>query len=164
MEGSIKYVETSGRAPFQVLVIPVKGPVNNIFSYAVFKRADRDIWQWISGGGEGSETPAEAARRESLEEAGIPAFAPIVKLESMVTMPATVINGTLMWGTDILVIPEYAFAVDCSSLDVHYSNEHTEIKWVGYEEARNLLEFESNRNALWELDYRLQNQSSFWQG
>lgn len=44
------------RAPFQVLIIPYivdKGEIK----YGIFKRSDRDVWQFISGGGEENETP-----------------------------------------------------------------------------------------------------------
>ena len=34
-------------------------------------------------------------------------------------------------------------------------DEHSEIKWASYEEAKELLKFDSNKNALWELNERL---------
>jgi len=35
------------------------------------------------------------------------------------------------------------------------SHEHTEYKWVDYETAREMLKYDSNRTALWELNKRI---------
>ena len=58
------------RAPFQVLIIPYRRTEDGL-RFCVFHRADRDIWQFVSGGGEDDETPPEAALRELFEETGI---------------------------------------------------------------------------------------------
>ncbi|WP_425448387.1 hypothetical protein [Dethiothermospora halolimnae] len=42
------------RAPFQCLIIPFMIE-NNVPKFAIFKRADMRIWQFISGGGEDDE-------------------------------------------------------------------------------------------------------------
>ncbi len=60
------------RAAFQVLVIPFRFDTNGETRYLLFKRADLDVWQWISGGGEDNEEPEQTARREAFEEAGYP--------------------------------------------------------------------------------------------
>lgn len=36
------------------------------------------------------------------------------------------------------------------------SSEHKEYKWVSYSEAFEMLKYDSNRTALWELKTRLQ--------
>ena len=56
------------RSPFQILVIPFKKNINQI-KVAIFKRKNSLNWQFIAGGGEDNETPLEAAKRESHEEA-----------------------------------------------------------------------------------------------
>jgi dihydroneopterin triphosphate diphosphatase len=56
------------RAPFQVLVFPYKRSPAGGIQYAIFSRADYPCWQGISGGGEGDESPLEAAKRETLKE------------------------------------------------------------------------------------------------
>ena len=58
------------RAPFQVLIIPYRKTADGL-RFCVFHRSDRDIWQFVSGGGEDDEAPPEAARRELFEETGI---------------------------------------------------------------------------------------------
>jgi dATP pyrophosphohydrolase len=50
------------RAPFQIVVIPFR-VVGTQYEYAIFRRADHAVWQWIAGGGEDSESPLAAARR-----------------------------------------------------------------------------------------------------
>jgi dihydroneopterin triphosphate diphosphatase len=54
----------------------------------------------------------------------------------------------------VLVIPEHAFGVRCERPELELS-EHTEYRWFGYDEAMKALRWDSNRNALWELNHRL---------
>jgi len=124
--------------------------------YAVFHRRDGDYWQFVAGGGEEGESPMEAARREAHEEARIPCDAPLIALDSSATIPVPgVTGGPMQWGDTVLVIPEHCFAVELECPDVALSAEHTECRWSTYDEAKSLLEWDSNRNALWELHYRL---------
>ena len=53
------------------------------------------------------------------------------------------------------MLPNYAFAVDCTDIDLELSAEHTEFQWVEYERAHELLRWESNKVAIWELHERL---------
>ena len=79
------------RAPFQVIVFPYRRAASGVYEYAVFFRRSPnygDFWQAISGGGEDYETPLEAARRESNEEAGLSFDTPLVLLDSIATIPA----------------------------------------------------------------------------
>ncbi len=142
------------RAPFQVLVLPWRGR-GAAFEVAVFRRADYDVWQFISGGGEDDETPAAAARREAHEEAGIPRDASYLALESTTTVPACWFSAWSTWPADVLVVREHAFAVDASGAGLALSAEHQELRWCAVSEAMQLLRFDSNRNALWELHERL---------
>jgi len=148
----------SNRAPFQVLVIPYRRASADVrkLEYAIFRRNERSggYWQGIAGGGEGRETSLQAAIRESNEEAGIPANANFLALKSMCTIPVEHVCG-FHWGDQHLVIPEYAFAVECSNHEIVISSEHIEYKWVNYSEAAGLLKWDSNRCALWELHERL---------
>jgi dihydroneopterin triphosphate diphosphatase len=143
------------RAPFQVLVLPFRltaeGP-----RYAVFRRADRadECWQGIAGGGEEGEAPIDAARREAWEEAGIGMESRFVALDSRATIPVAHVSGFL-WGPDVLVIPEWTFGVEVEREDLVLSREHTEVRWLPYDEAHALLRWDSNRCALWELHHRL---------
>ena len=61
------------RVPFQVLGflrrLDADGP-----EYLVLKRADLSVWQGVAGGGEGDESPREAAIRETMEEVGVSAM------------------------------------------------------------------------------------------
>ncbi|HEU4452143.1 MAG TPA: NUDIX domain-containing protein [Longimicrobium sp.] len=143
------------RAPFQVLVFPFVRAAGGV-RYAVFRRADaaEECWQGIAGGGEEGESPAAAARREAWEEAGIGPDRPLFALDSRCTIPVVAVAG-LLWGPEVLVIPEHAFGVELDSESVRISREHTEVRWAGYDEAAALLRWDSNRAALWELDHRI---------
>lgn len=144
------------RASFQVLVIPYIKEGDNKYFYAVFKRKDLGIWQAIAGGGEGDESPIEAFRREAFEEAGINQNSPYIRLSSTTTIPAVNIHGFL-WGNNILMVPEIAFGVEASSKELAVSDEHTEYEWVECSEAMQRFRYDSNKSAVWELDYRLKN-------
>lgn len=143
------------RAPFQVLILPFikKGKK---YYYAIFKRKDLDIWQFIAGGGEGDEKPIEAARREVHEEILIDENLLFVRLASLTVIPAANIHG-LIWGKEIIMIPEFAFSVELHSEKLNITNEHTQYLWVNYEEAVKKLKYDSNKSALWELDCHLNN-------
>ncbi len=145
-----------GRAPFQVLVLPYRVAGVRV-QYAIFKRADAGYWQFIAGGGEGSELPIEAARREAWEEAAIPMTASLHPLESRNTVPVMELAGFLRWGPDVLVVPEYTFAVHASDAELRIGPEHTEFRWVDYDTGREMLHWDSNRNALHELNHRIIN-------
>ena len=144
------------RAPFQVLVFPYRF-VGDGIEYAIFKRADGVYWQAIAGGGKVGEAVIDAAKRESYEEAGIPVDSKYVLLESCNTVPVLGILDNFYWGKDVLVVPEYCFGVLVEDHRIVLSDEHVEYRWVKYDKAVKLLKWDSNKNALWELDYRLRN-------
>ena len=143
------------RTPFQILVLPFRGTTSGTFEYAILKRSDHDYWQGIAGGGEGEESPLEAAKRESLEEANIPVQSTFLKLDSFATVPACHFPAGSSWPPETYVIPEYTFGVDTRGAELRFSQEHSELKWYPYEEASRLLKWDSNKNALWELNERL---------
>lgn len=142
------------RAPFQILVFPYRLTDDGGIEYAVFRRADLNCWQGIAGGGEDDETPIQAAKRESYEEAGIPPGNDYIKLDSLSTIPVVGISGFL-WGKDVLVVPQHCFGVRVENSDLRLSDEHTEYCWLPYDKAREILKWDSNKNALWELNHRL---------
>ena len=141
------------RAPFQILAIPYKIH-GDLPLYCVLHRSDHDQWQFIAGGGEDSESPLEAAKREAFEEGGI-CSDHWIDLTSLAYLPATVISEKhrALWPKDTYVIPEYAFGFACSG-EIHLSLEHTAYLWLPYEEACKKLQWDSNRTALFELDRR----------
>lgn len=144
------------RAPFQVLVLPYRILENNRIIYVIFRLVSSSggYWQGIGGGGEDNETPWQAAKRESMEEAGISPANEFMRLDSFAMIPVVEVCG-FMWGEDVLVIPNYCFGVRLIDDEIRLSDEHTAYKWLDYDNARNLLHWEGNRNALWELNWRL---------
>ena len=144
------------RAPYNVLVIPYfLGNEENLF--CVFKRRDMKIWQFIAGGGEGQELPLTAARRESFEEAGIPIRNEYKELESMCYVPAHYFSEAVQKTWKKYVIPVYVFCVNVNTLNINLSDEHTEYKWCTFEEAMQLVYFDLDKTALYELNERIKN-------
>lgn len=145
------------RAAYNVLVLPFFRDEENI-SYCIFKREDLNIWQFIAGGGEEGENPLTAARRESLEEAGIPEVQNYKELESMCYVSVNNFSEKARkhWG-DRYVIPVYSFAVQLYSKDIQISHEHTDYRWCEYEQAARMLHFDLDKTALYELNERIKN-------
>lgn len=143
------------RAPYQVLVLPFVREGEKYY-YAIFKRKDLNMWQFIAGGVEGDEKPIEAAKREAYEEAFIDRGSRYIRLASICAIPAANICG-LKWGEKIIMIPEFAFGVELSSRKLKISGAHTRCLWLSCEDAIKKLKYDSNKSALWELDYRLKN-------
>ena len=139
------------RAPFQILAIPYK-IIETTPLFCIYRRADSGDWQFIAGGGENTETPLEAAKRETFEESGIKSTN-WKELKSLSYLPVTVIQEKHRrnWDKDTYVIPEYAFGVECTG-DITLSAEHTKYIWIAYEEAVKKLKWDSNRTALYELN------------
>ena len=54
-----------------------------------------------------------------------------------------------------MVIPEYCFGVRVGEEQLQLSYEHTEYKWLGYGRAMDMLHWDSNKCALWELNFRV---------
>ena len=65
------------------------------------------------------------------------------------------VTGKFTWGKDIFVVKEYCFGINISDKKIKLSNEHKKMEWHTYEECMKLLEYDSNKTALWELNERL---------
>lgn len=143
------------RAQFQVLIIPYRMASDGKPEYAITKRSDIDAWQFLSGGGEDHEAPIQAAIREANEEGGIPDDLKFLPLDSVASIPVHNFPAHKEWGGDVYVIPEYSFCVNVRTRDLSLTHEHTEIRWLMYEDADRLLPLDSNRTALWEANQRI---------
>ena len=139
------------REPYQILAIPYR-IVDGTPLFCIFRRADSNIWQFIAGGVENGETQFEAAKRETIEEIGVEPK-DIKQLTCIAYVPAEVIDESKRqhWDKNTYVIPEYSFAFECDS-EPTLSNEHTEYKWLTYDEARKLLQWDSNKVAMYEIN------------
>jgi dATP pyrophosphohydrolase len=114
------------------------------------------MWQFISGGGEDGETPAMAAAREADEEAGLSAHLEWMKLDSIASIPRSALPGGAHWPPELYVVPEHCFAVCVTNQQLRLSEEHCRLEWLNLKQASELLTWDSNRVALWELAQRLQ--------
>ena len=146
------------RAKFQVLIIPFRTVENGVPEFAITKRFDMDVWQFLSGGGEDDETPMQAAKREANEEGNIPYDYEMIRLDSTASIPAIIFSAHEEWGNDVYVVPEYSFGVEMKDRDLTLSFEHTELQWLEYEKVAAILTYDSNKTALWELKERITNQ------
>lgn len=143
------------RLPKQVLVIPYR-IINDKVEYCIFRRKDMQVWQWVAGGVEDFDKDIiSAARRELFEETGICDEVKIIELEEFTKIPVVNVVKGFKWGEDIFYSDEYSFAVNIYDKKIKISEEHSEYKWTSYDEARNLLKYDSNKSALWELNEKI---------
>ena len=143
------------RAKFQVIIIPFRTVENGVLEFAITKRSDMDVWQFLSGGGEDNETPLQAAKREANEEGDIPYKYELLELDSMASIPAINFAAHKEWGDKVYVVPEYTFGVEITDKNLVLCIEHTELHWLKYQEASEKLTWDSNKTALWELNKRI---------
>lgn len=145
------------RTPFQVLVILYR-KINEEIEYALFFRKKLNICQFVSGGWEDEKKPIETVVRELREETQIKITKEdVVELASKSTIPVLNITGEFTWGKDVYVVYEHTFAVNVQYSEIVISDEHKGFNWLKYEEAMEKLRFDSNKNALWELNEKLKN-------
>lgn len=144
------------RQPKQVHIFLYRRKENG-FEYSVFQRADMPFcWQGICGGLENDETPAQGARRELLEEAGIHEELPLYPLESVSYLPVGIFDTEKqqIWGKRVVVVPMYFYAMPFDGA-VRLSDEHTTMKWLRYEQAYELVYYGDQKTALYELNEKL---------
>jgi lipoyl(octanoyl) transferase len=115
--------------------------------YLVLRRrpARGGFWQSVSGHVRGSESAAQAARREVIEETGL-APTRVVLLEK--------VNVFFIPGDECVHL-EPCFGAEVEAGDAILSEEHEEQRWVGCDQAIRLIAFDGVREALRELDDRL---------
>lgn len=142
------------RAPYNILVIPYRWGDNGP-EFALFHRSAPPMCQFVAGGGEDGESPADAARRETFEETGIAAADDRwMALDAKASLPRTAFPHA-PWPDSVLVVPEHSFAVDAGGSAIRLSPEHADQAWAPYAEAWDALTWDSNRVALFELNERL---------
>jgi len=82
---------------------------------------------------------------------------PLYPLESKSYLPLDVFSSeeTEHWGMDVVVVPMYFFAMPFEG-GIILSDEHTEVRWLPYQEAYDLIYYLDQKIALYELNLRLQ--------
>ena len=146
------------RQPHQILAFPYKKDEKGNYLYGIFCREGKtERWQGIAGGVEEGETFLEACKREANEEAGISYDAKVIELKSISTIPVVNVTKEFIWGEDVYLIYEHCFGIDATNETIRLSHEHTKMEWLSYEDAKARLKWDSNKNALWELNWKLLN-------
>lgn len=143
------------RAPYNIHIFLYRTGKAGNREYAIFRRADDLKWQGISGGGEDGETILESALREGYEEAGLPQLTNLHRLDSVSYIPSSEFKASEYWGKDVVVVPMYFFSGYYDG-EIKLSHEHSEFKWCSFDEAMNLMYWHDQKNALWELNERLE--------
>lgn len=140
------------RKPKNVLVFLYR--FNKNIEYCIFYRNDLKFWQGLLGGVEDDEELTDTVIREVYEETGIKVNN-IMKLDTISSIPGINVNKEFNYQNNIYIVYEYAFGIKINNEEIKLSDEHEKYKWVRFEEANNLLKYDSNKTALFELNERL---------
>jgi dihydroneopterin triphosphate diphosphatase len=111
------------------------------------------FWQSITGEVE-NETLLEAVFREAKEEAGIEKKDIIKIIKNINSFEYENLKKNC-------IVTEYVFGLEIKfnskiTLDKNIYKEHAEFRWVSFEEAMNLLKWESNKLSLQKLNQILE--------
>ncbi|MGP3966033.1 NUDIX hydrolase [Nonomuraea sp. 3N208] len=144
------------RQPYTVLVFLFRTTAG-LPEYAVFQRADDSHWQSVSGGVEEGEDLETAARREITEETGLPAAAPLFKLDMVSGVEKSCFAASKLWPENVYIVRKHFFAMDVTrdQAEIVLSLEHRDVQWLKYEAAYESLRYDDDKTALWELDQRI---------
>ena len=82
---------------------------------------------------------------------------PLVQLTTTASVPVTYFGDREHWPSDLYVIPIHYFGVDATGVDITISHEHTEFRWAKFDEAHQILHWQHDAVALWEMAQRIQN-------
>jgi dihydroneopterin triphosphate diphosphatase len=142
--------------PQQVECIVFRQKNNNI-EFLLLKRIQEKggFWQPVCGGVDSTDTsPIKAAYRELQEEANISKNEIIKVFENVHYFE---MNTHYLTGEPTPLKKEYVFAFEINpdfeiSIDNNIYQEHTEYKWVSFEEAQKLLKWKDNKNAFMKLN------------
>ena len=110
-----------------------------------------EIWQMITGGIEVDETTPEAIVRELEEETGI-TNARIYVVPHINTFYLAVIDKVCM-------CPVFLAMVE--SKDVRISDEHSEYRWVSFEEAKGLIHWPNQIDSMKIIEENLGDENLF---
>jgi dATP pyrophosphohydrolase len=96
------------------------------------------FWNVVNGTLELNESIIEARNRELLEETGI---------ENVLHWSNEINRFSFQYKSDTMVVLVYDAEVN-ESQKIVINHEHTEYRWVNFEEAMNMLKFDDDKNGL----------------
>ena len=142
------------RAPIQVLVYPVRRASSGDWEYLLLQRAPRrgGFWQGITGGVEGDEDLAEAARRELIEETGLVPLA-LDRIDYSYSFSVED-RWRHLYADGVKKVIEHVFVayVERQQESEIDPGEHDRWKWCRLDEALALLSWPENVEALKRCD------------
>lgn len=143
------------REPYQVLII-LYNYENGELKVCIFHRMIKGYWQFVSGGKDSADVDLYSAmKRELYEETGIDASKhKTYKLETTTSIAGCMFKEKFV--DCPILITESVYAIEYSEFNrICLSNEHDEFRVVSYDDAMELLKWDSNKVALYELYRKL---------
>lgn len=140
------------RLPIQVQIIVFRTTSNGREFLILHRTSERDgSWQSITGGLESEDNLLQAVIRELKEETGIANHLRIIENVHFFQFPST----HSRWGNTI-TLSECVFGVEVDadqqiSITQNIYPEHDEYRWCNFEDAMQLLAYDSNKESLLKL-------------
>jgi dATP pyrophosphohydrolase len=119
--------------------------------YLLLKRVEAygGFWQSVTGSLEGDETHKEAAIREIMEETAISASEEDLIELGIVNIFEIAPQWRSRYGPGVTHNEEVCFALRIDEMEIRLDpREHDSWRWVSYEQAMEMLYWESNKRAL----------------
>lgn len=108
------------------------------------------FWQPVTGKVELDEDLLPAVKREVREEIGVSKHIQIIEDIYSFTYP---IPERLKFKVSFREFEEHVYGIEINPEDmIRISGEHEEFRWLGFDEAYEMLEFETNKVALKKLN------------
>jgi 8-oxo-dGTP pyrophosphatase MutT (NUDIX family) len=116
-------------------------PEGGSYKFLILKRAeDRGgFWQPITGGVKEGEEQISAVKRELMEETGVTKYRQLINLKYSFCFSLPHLGN----------LTENVYAVEVHpETEIVLSHEHTEYRWLDFEESLVLIKYESNKEGL----------------
>ena len=140
-------------APYKILIFPYRITKKNELEFAICKRKSENHWQALAGQGVDDESPSDTVKRVGFELFGIDKSNEYFQLDSVAMIPA---EYAIDFDRKNIpnVIPETCHSIKINLNGLIKKDDLEDFRWLSYSDALELVKWDSNKTALWEIRLR----------